>query len=403
MKKPGAALVGGWLSIALIFFLLGWGTAKNSAAEPKRANGSEASVVQSSLGADLKIPNIDEVFHILRTAYYDSTKLELSKLTAGAVRGFVAGIGDAYTVYMTPEETKDFENGLEGQLEGIGAELEVKLGKLVVVTPLKNSPAEKSGVRSGDIIFKIDGKLAEEMSLYEAIRKIRGPKGTQVTLMLVREKLAEPLELKITRQEIVLDSVEEVALKGGIMHVTVNQFNEHTTAEFNNAVQKILLDHPRGLILDVRGNGGGYLDISVAMLSEIIGPNKIAVITKQRDATKNEEIKTHAGGRLTDIPLVVLVNKGSASASEIVAGAIQDYKRGIIVGEKTFGKGSVQEIDKLRDGSSLRFTVAKWFTPLSRGVDEVGITPDREVPLTEEDIKAKRDPQLEEAVKILGS
>ncbi len=403
MRRSQSILLSSVLITGILTFSLGWFFARNiqTGSGPSRGFLQTAFSTGSSSKNELKIRDIDDVWQRLQASYYDASKLDLSKLEYGAVKGFVSGIGDPYSVFMTPEESKEFENGLEGQLEGIGAELEVKDGKLVVVAPLKNSPAQKAGVRSGDIIYKIDGALAEEMTLFDAIKKIRGKTGTAVTLTLLREGTPQPVILSITRSEITIDSITLKKLDNDIFHLSINQFNDHTKSEFNEAVQQILLEKAKGLVLDVRGNGGGYLDTSIDILSELIGGQKTAAIIKKRDVSKTETVKTNGSGRLSDIPIVVLVDKGSASASEIVAGAIQDYKRGIVMGEKTFGKGSVQELAELPDGSRLRMTIAKWFTPLDRSIDDVGVVPDKEVKITDEDRAADRDPQLDEAIKYL--
>lgn len=401
MKRPQSILISSVLITGLLAFSLGWFFAKNVGSAEKKMLQTAAGTSSENATGRLRIRDIDEVWSRLQGNYYDISKLDLPKLEWSAVKGFVGGVGDPYTVFMNPDESKDFENGLEGQLEGIGAELEVKEGKLVVVTPLKKSPAQEAGIRSGDIIYKIDGAEASEMTFYDAIQKIRGKKGTQVTLTILRENVPKPIELTIMRREIVVDSIEVKKLDGDIFHLAVIQFNDHTKTEFENAIQKMLLEKAKGLIFDVRGNGGGYLDIAIDILSELIEGKKAAVIVKHRDSAKNETLQTNGSGRLSDIPLVVLVDKGSASASEIVAGAVQDYKRGILIGEKTFGKGSVQELSRLDDGSNLRMTIAKWFTPLDRSIDEVGIAPDREVKITEEDRQFNRDPQLDAALKYL--
>lgn len=400
MRKIQSAQIAAILVTALVAFGLGWVFAKNIASGPPSVvlEGTAG----SETGGPLRIRDIDEVWGRLQESYYDVTKLELGKLEYGAVKGFVESIKDPYTVFMTPDESKEFADGIEGQLQGIGAELEVKNGKLIVVTLLKNSPAQRAGLRSKDIIYKIDGELAEEMTFYQAIYSIRGKKGTGVTLTIVRENLAEPMEIKIIRDEIIVDSVVLEKLDGDIFHLALHQFNDHSKKEIEDAVQRILLEKARGIILDVRSNGGGFMERSIDILSEFIAGEKVVVIVKHRNETNNELLKTNGNARLTDIPLVVLVNEGSASASEIVAGAIQDYGRGIVIGEKTFGKGSVQEISNLRDGARLRMTIAKWFTPLERSIDEVGIAPDIEIKITEEDIAAGRDPQLEEAVRYLN-
>lgn len=403
MKRSQSILISSVLVTGLITFSLGWFFAKNVGAPEKKILQTAVGTSSEETLKNLRIRDIDEVWKRLQDGYYDIAKLELPTLEWSAVKGFVAGVGDPYTVFMNPDESKDFENGLEGQLEGIGAELEVKEGKLIVVTPLKNSPAAEAGVRAGDIIYKIDGELAEEMTFYNAIRKIRGKKGTKVTLTVIRENAPEPIEIKITRREITVDSIELKKLEGDIYHLAILQFNDHTKTEYENAIQKILLEKAKGLVFDVRGNGGGYLDIAVDIVSELLEGKKTAVIIKHRDSAKNETVKTDGSGRLSDIPLVILVDKGSASASEIVAGAVRDYKRGIIIGEKTFGKGSVQELSRLDDGSNLRMTIAKWFTPLDRSIDEVGIAPDKEVKITEEDRQFDRDPQLDAAVNYFKS
>lgn len=401
MRRSQSILLSSVLVTALLAFFVGWFFAKNINLSEKKMLQTTTGTSSNSREGNLRIRDVDEVWQRLQSGYYDISKLDISKLEWNAVRGFVSGIGDPYTVFMSPDEAKDFENGLEGQLEGIGAELEVKEGKLIVVSPLKNSPAEEAGIRPGDIIYKIDGSLVEEMTFYNAIQKIRGKKGTQVTLTILRENTLEPLEIKIIRREITIESVALKKLDGDLYHLSILQFNDHTKSELNDAIQKILLEKTKGLILDLRGNGGGYLDIAVDTASEFLAGKKTVVIVKQRDASKNENVKSNGSGRLADIPLVVLVDKGSASASEIVAGAVQDYKRGVLIGEKTFGKGSVQELSRLDDGSNLRMTIAKWFTPLDRSIDEVGIAPDREVKITDEDRLADRDPQLDAALNYL--
>ena len=402
MKRQQSILISSVLITSIVSFGLGLFFADNINIKKSASSAvSQISEKEDPLMAILKIRDLEEVWERLRASYYDATKLDQSKLEYSAVKGFVNGVGDPYTGFMPPEEAKDFGQGLDGKLEAIGAELEVKDSKLVVRAPLKNSPAEKAGILSGDIIFKINGEPAQEMTIYEAIRKIRGKKGTKVTLTLIRENRPEVFDIEIIRDEILIDTVVVKKIDGGIYHIAVNQFNDHTKIEFQKAIEEILLAKAKAVILDLRGNGGGYLDISIDMLSEVISGEKTAAIVKKRDQSKNETIKTSGSARIPDLPLVVLVDKGSASASEIVAGAVQDYKRGILIGEKTFGKGSVQELINLNDGASLRMTIAKWFTPLNRSIDGDGIVPDIEVKLTEEDIKAERDPQLDAAVKYL--
>ncbi len=342
-----------------------------------------------------------KVWDKLDKSYLRETKLQDDQtLVYGAIKGLVESLDDPYTVFMTPDETKDFEQSLNGNLEGIGAELTVKDGMLVVISPLKDSPAEKAGLMPGDTIFSINGAVASDMTLFEAIMAIRGEKGTDVTLTIIRKDVEEPFEVTITRDTINEDSVYYELLDGDIGYVAISQFSDDTTTEFDNAVQQILLDNPKGLILDLRFNGGGYLDIAVDIVSEFLDGNKDAVEIVTRNADLDESIQVLGNARLPDLPLVVLVNNGSASASEILAGAIQDYQRGLIIGEQTFGKGSVQEVELLDDGSSLRLTIAKWLTPKGRDIDETGIMPDRVIKFDMQE-GDEYDSQLKEAYNYL--
>lgn len=364
-------------------------------------NTDTSYVIQAPKNVRVDFDMLPEIWDLLREKYVEPEKLSLQKLGQYAIKGFVAGVGDPYTVYMTKEESQEFQENLNGQLEGIGAELEVRNGKLTVVTALKNSPALAAGIKSGDIIEKVNGEAAEDMTLHEAVRKIRGKSGTKVTLSILRETEDKPLEFVITRSPIDIESVtfqEEVAKD--IALISINQFSDSTKAELSEAIQKLLLKKPKGLVLDLRYNGGGYLDISLDILSEFLSGKVVAVKIKKKNPVENEVLYTNEQARIKDISLVVLVNRGSASASEIVAGALQDYKRAVIMGERTFGKGSVQEIESLKDGSTLRLTIAKWLTPLDRDIDEVGISPDIEVEFPDDTPEGK-DPQLEEAIRYL--
>jgi carboxyl-terminal processing protease len=342
-----------------------------------------------------------KVWNKLDKSYLNESKLQNDEaLVYGSIKGLVEAVDDPYTVFMTPEETAEFEHSLNADLEGIGAELTVEDGMLVVISPLKDSPAEGAGLKPGDIIFLIEGEVASEMTLFEAITKIRGEKGTDITLTIIREGVEEPFDMTITRDTINEESVYYELLDGDLGYISINQFSDDTTTEFDNTVQQILLDKPKGIILDLRFNGGGYLDIAVDIMSEFITENKDAVKIVTRNDEFDESIEVWGGARLPEIPLVVLVNYGSASASEILAGAVQDHKRGIVIGEQTFGKGSVQEVEMLEDGSSLRITIAKWLTPKGRDIEEVGIMPDRVIEFEYEE-GDEFDSQLKEAYNYL--
>lgn len=349
---------------------------------------------------DLKI--FWDVWNRLHEKYVDSSVLIPKELVYGAIRGMVASLEDPYTVYMTPEETIEFQNSLDGTLEGIGAELTVKEKLLSIVSIIQGSPAEKAGLQPNDVILEINQQTAADMTIYQAITKIRGKRGTKVTLLILRQTDGpKPFEVTLTRDKIDLDSVVMEEKGNGIFYLAIHQFTDRTKNEFQEMIQKILLKEPKGFILDLRSNGGGYLDIAVDILSAFLSGKKEAVKIQRRSPTPDDVIFVDNSAQLADIPLVVLVNDASASASEIVAGAIQDHKRGVVIGERTFGKGSVQEVESLPDSSSLRITIAKWVTPRGRSIDEVGIAPDIEISLSEEDLKKGVDPQLEKAVFYL--
>lgn len=340
------------------------------------------------------------VWDELEEKYVNEDAINYEKMVYGAIEGMVGALDDPYTVFMTPEQSKEFSASLEGTLEGIGAELTVEGKQLVIVSPLRKSPAEKAGLLSGDIIYKIGDELASDMTLVEAIMNIRGEKGTTVTLTIIREGLDKPFEVSIVRDSIDIESVTMEKLDNGIIYLSVNQFNDKTNSEFGKAISGLILDEPEGLIVDLRFNGGGYLDIAVELLSYLLPSDTVAVIIEER-GKGDETMKTNGNPKLLNVPLVVIVNDSSASASEIVAGAIQDHKRGIIMGVQSFGKGTVQEVESFSDGSSLRLTIAKWLTPDGRDIDKVGITPNIVVEITDEDIEKEYDRQKEEAIKYL--
>lgn len=394
-----------------IIFLFGWESAsyyifKTSAEHAlKQEEVSPVAAFSSLIAApENGRTNLDtfwDVWDLLEELYIDESAIDKQQLVHGAIRGMVAAVGDPYTVYMTPEETVEFDQNLGGRLDGIGAELTVRDQALVVVTPLKGSPAEAAGLLPGDIVYKIDGDLTAEMTLFDSIMNIRGERGTMVVLTIIRKGIENPFDVSIVRDTINIKSVSLEELEEGIFWLSVYQFTDNTTSEFEEAVDTLLAKNPKGIILDLRNNGGGYLEISVDMVSEFLEGTVEAVTIKRRDENDNETLYTSGSPRLLNIPLVVLINNGSASASEIVAGALQDHQRAVVIGETSFGKGSVQEVDKLRDGSSIRLTVARWYTPSGNNIDLVGVTPDMEIPLTEEDYELDRDPQLDAAIEYL--
>jgi len=324
-----------------------------------------------------------------------------SDMFYGAVQGLVMSLGDPYSLYFPPQAAEEFTKDLSGELEGIGAEIGVKNNQLLVVAPLPDSPAEKAGLRAGDKILFIGKESTFGLDVETAVSKIRGKAGTQVVLTISRDGLAKAKEFTITRAKINVPSVLLSIKQGNIAYIRVMQFNEDTTVEFDQAIKKLQERNIKGIVLDLRNNPGGFLQAAVDMGSEWVDEG-IIVSEKGVDGADKQH-DTEGLHRLAGIKTVVLVNKGSASASEIVAGALQDHKKGSIVGEQTFGKGSVQDFETFPDGSALKLTVAEWFTPNGKNINKEGISPDVEIKEDWNNEKVGEDVVLDKAIEIINS
>lgn len=324
-------------------------------------------------------------------------------LLYGAIQGLVGSLDDPYSAFMTPQEAQDFQESITGTFEGIGAEIGFNDSQqLTVIAPLSDSPAFSAGLLSGDVILTIDGITTEGLTLDEAVAKIRGQKGTTVVLKIAREN-SEPQDITITRDTIKISSVtSEVRTVGNknIAYMAVAQFNDDTAVAVSEGIADLLLKKPDGFVLDLRNNPGGLLTSAVEISGHFIG-EKTVLIEEFSDGTQTPHA-SQTPGSITEIPVVVLVNEGSASASEIVAGALQDHKAATIVGAQTFGKGSVQDVMEFGDNSLLKLTIARWLTPNGTSITHNGITPDAVVEITDDDRANKRDPQLEKAYSLLG-
>ena len=377
--------------IATVFFYGGYGLghADSGISNDNHAKLINTGWVQSK--DDLDFQQFWNVWKTVREDYVDQPVSERDLFYA-AIGGIVEGLGDPYSVYFNPADAAAFMQDLEGSFYGIGAELDERDGGIVVVAPLRGTPAERAGVRSGDYIVKVNGESTEGWSVYQAVEKIRGERGTKVTLTLFTQG-EDMRDVTITRDKITIDSVTWQR-EGDIGIIQISQFNQDVTKLLNQAIEELDPESLDGLVLDLRGNPGGLLDEAVSVADFWIS-DKIVVVEKTRD--DETSLRAGKGAILSNIPTVVLVNGGSASASEILAGALQDYGFAHIIGEQTFGKGSVQDYQTLPDGSALKITVAKWFTPKGRSIDDVGIEPDQVVPLTQEDFDANQDTQLEAA------
>jgi carboxyl-terminal processing protease len=341
-------------------------------------------------------------------AHFYKQPVDDKTLFYGALRGMTEAVGDPYTNYFEPVDAAEFSNDLKGEFSGIGAEIGTKDGELQIVAPLPDSPAEKAGVKARDRILKIDGEESLTMPVEEAVSKIRGPKGTTVTLHLGRlpegsatgtKAIPQTFDVTITRDTIVVHSVKVVSKENGIYVIEIHNFNSDTEEGFTKAVDEVVQKNAKGVIIDVRNNPGGYLDKAISVAGEWL-PDQLVVQQRER-GTITERYKGTGRGKLKGIKTVVLINEGSASASEILAGALQDSGTATIVGKTSFGKGSVQDYLEYADGSALKVTIAEWLTPNGRSIAHEGIKPDVEVEVTPEDINAERDAQLEKAIELL--
>ena len=318
----------------------------------------------------------------------------------GAINGMLRATGDPYTDFFNPQESKDFSQNIKGSFEGIGAELGVKDKILTVITPLDNSPAKKAGLKEGDKIIKVNDKIITDLSIDKAVSLIRGKRGTTVKLTILRKGEQKTRDISIVRDVIKLKSVILKFKKDNIAYIRITEFSENTDKEFDDAMNKIITRGSKGIILDLRNDPGGLLDKAVAVASRMIPRGKV-VVSEEDSSNKKENIYTNGGDKLSALPTVVLINGGSASAAEILAGALRDDRGITLIGNKSFGKGCVQQLMDLPGGSSIKITIAKWLTPNGDCIMKKGIEPNIKVKITDNDYKKKRDPQLDKALEII--
>ena len=337
-----------------------------------------------------------QAYYKLKESFVDKEKIKPQEIIFGAISGMVKSLQDPYTVFLTPQETEFFVEETKGYFEGVGMEIGIKKGKLKVIAPLESTPAQRAGIKAGDEILEIDGKPTLGMSLEEAVRLIRGPKGTKVKIKIMREGWEEPKELEIERAVIEIPSLK-LEEKEGIIYLRIYQFYEKTKKDFALATTKILKIPSKKIILDLRDNPGGYLEVATEIASWFLEKGK-TILVEDYGEGKKEEIKSQGPGIFSDYKIVILINGGSASGAEILAAALKENLGAILVGEKSFGKGSVQQLEKLRGGSSLKITIARWLTPNGKQISELGLEPDIEVKAENEE---EKDLQLERAIEIL--
>jgi carboxyl-terminal processing protease len=325
-----------------------------------------------TLGADNGLEVVSQAWNIIFQDYVEKSKLDAGKLAGGAIEGILNVLDDPYTAYLTPDEYELSTSGLEGKFEGIGATVNIKDEKITIVAPIDGSPAYNAGIKAGDVILTVDGTSTEGMTLTEAVLRIRGPAGTPVKLLVLHEGDTDPVEIEIIRDEIKLESVR-YEMKEDIAYIRISHFSERTDEELAEALKAITGQNAAGIVLDLRDNPGGNLETVVNVTSQLIKEGTVLHVVSNQG---QESTLSVTPAVTTDLPTVVLVNKYSASGSEVLSGALQDYHRATIAGTVTYGKGSVNVLRQLKDGSGLYITTARWLTPLGNLIEGKGVTPD---------------------------
>ncbi len=342
-----------------------------------------------------------EAYDKLSSNFVNPENIDNQKIIYGAIKGMAKSLDDPYTSFFDPEQSKQFYDDLSGYFSGIGAEVGIKKDQLTIVSPLPGTPAEKAGLMPGDIIVKIDSKDSLYMTTDEAVKLIRGTKGTAVVLNIFREGWLSAKDFTIIRDTIKVPSMEWKLIDEDIAYIRIFQFDQSLSNDFKRSAMEIINSPVKKIVIDLRNNPGGYLELSQEIAGWFLDRGQVVTIENFGKDKKEEFYKTNGNANFVNYPVVVLINNGSASASEILAGALRDNRGIKLIGEKSFGKGSVQQLLNLQDGSSIKITIAKWLTPKGESISEVGLSPDIKVELTEEDLEAEKDPQLDKALEII--
>ncbi|MCL5411466.1 MAG: S41 family peptidase [Patescibacteria group bacterium] len=341
-----------------------------------------------------------KVWDELEKQYVNKKAIDSEKMLYGAISGMTSSLGDPYTTFLDPSQNKEFDGELSGTYEGVGIQLGFKDKQLVVMAPLAGTPAESAGVKAGDLIIKISDKDTVGMTLPEAVTLIRGPAGTSIKLTMLHLGGDKPYDASITREKIKVKSVELTRKDGDIAYVKLSRFGDTTNDEWDSVIKEVSSANYKGMVLDLRNNPGGHLQSAVYIASEFLKKDEVVVQEEASDGSR-ELLKVNRDGKLLEIPLTVLINKGSASASEIVSGALADHQRATLVGEDSFGKGTVQAVEEFENGAGLHVTVAKWLTPNGTWVNEKGLSPNVKVTLSTDDVNTGKDPQLDKTLELL--
>ena len=401
MQKPALRTTSALLIIAIIggVFWLGFESGRRV---PKTiliqglANAKNPADISADFGT------FWETWDVINKEYLSADKVKDQDKVYGAISGLVRSLGDPYSEFFNPDDGKKFSEDVQGSFGGIGAEIGTDNGHLIVVSPLKGSPAESAGLKPKDIILEINSTSTEFMNVEDAVKIIRGEIGTKITLTIIREGLEKPKDFIITRGNISIPTLDYEIKNGGISYVNLRSFNANANSLFFNAMSKILANGSKGMVLDLRNNPGGYLQVAIDLAGWFL-PRGTLVVKETSKIEGEKKFFSSGNAALKNFPVVILMNDGSASASEILAGALRDQRQIKLVGQKSFGKGTVQQVEDLSDGSSVKITIAHWITPSGNLIDRVGLKPDYTVEISDKDIAAKKDPQLDKAIEVLQS
>lgn len=375
-------------------FLLGY---KQGEQNPRTLIVNDVANIQSS-STPADFGTFWEAWEMINKKYLKQNEPSPQEKVYGAVRGLVRSLGDPHTDFFTPVDNKKFQEDIQGNFGGIGAELANRSASIVVVAPLKSTPAERAGIKAGDFILKVNASSTEGVTLDETVSWIRGPKGTEVTLSVFRNGWDAPREMKIVRDTIAVPTLDYSMKEGKIGYIQLYSFNASAEELFYKALVDLTGQGAKGLILDLRNNPGGYLEVAVDLSSWFV-PQGTMIVKEVSRISEPEEFLARGNAALKDMPLVILVNGGSASASEIMAGALRDIKQVKLIGQTTFGKGTVQQLLNLRDGSSIKLTIANWVLPSGKVLEGKGLEPDIAIAISDEDAENDRDPQFEKAIE----
>ncbi len=382
-------------------FLIGRSTSLNTQAT-SISSSTKTTIINGDSGQPRTV-DFDQfwtVWRMIHDDFVDQDKIKDPELVYGAIQGMVNAVGDPYTVYFKPKDSQNFSQQISGAFGGIGIEIGMRKNIVTVIAPIKNTPAERAGLRAGDQILKIDNQSTENFGIDDAVDKIRGKVGTVVTLLIYRDGLEKPVVYSIKRETIKIPAVNWTMQDDNTAVLSIYVFNKNVDDEFKKAAREITESNAKRIVLDLRNNPGGLLDSAVTIASYFMD-EKSPVLFERFGDGKEQRYYTEKNGLLKNMPLVILINKGSASASEILAGDLRDVRHAKVLGETSFGKGSVQIVNDLSDKSSVKITIAKWFTPNGTSINETGVIPDVTVLRASDDFENNKDPQLNKALELV--